>query len=139
MQVKDIVRRKGRRTITIAPNATLKEASKALSREDIGALVVADEVGQVLGLLSERDIVRQVSERGPVALRLSVKEAMNEDPVTCNPDDPVRAVMDTAARKQVRYLPVLNDGTIDGIISVGDLLKRSMEEANPTGRSSATA
>ena len=139
MQVKDIIRRKGRRTITIAPNATLKEASKALSREDIGALVVADEVGQVLGLLSERDIVHQVSERGPVALRLSVKEAMNQDPVTCSPGDPVRAVMDTAARKQVRYLPVLNDGTIDGIISVGDLLKRSMEEANQNSRTSATA
>jgi CBS domain-containing protein len=139
MQVKDIVRRKGRRTITIAPNATLKEASKALSREDIGALVVADEVGQVLGLLSERDIVRQVSERGPVALRLSVKEAMDEDPVTCSPDDSVRTVMDTAARKQVRYLPVLNDGTIDGIISVGDLLNRSMEEAKQNSRTSATA
>ena len=139
MQVKDIVRRKGRRTITIAPNATLKEASKALSREDIGALVVTDEVGQILGLLSERDIVHQISERGPEALRRSVKEAMDEDPVTCTPDDAVTTVMDTAARKQVRYLPVLDDGTIDGIISVGDLLKRSMEEAATTGRSSVTA
>lgn len=139
MQVKDIVRRKGRRTITIAPNATLKEASKALSREDIGALVVTDEVGQILGLLSERDIVHQISERGPEALRRSVKEAMDEDPVTCTPDDGVTTVMDTAARKQVRYLPVLNDGTIDGIISVGDLLKRWETETTSERRSSAPA
>jgi len=139
MQVKHIVRRKGRRTITIAPNATLKEASKALARQEIGALVVTDEVGQMLGLLSERDIVHQVSKRGPAALRRSVQEVMNEDPVTCRPDDAVATVMEGVSRERVRYLPVLDDGTIDGIISVGDLLKRSMEEAAPTGRASATA
>ena len=138
MKVKHIVRRKGRRTITIAPNATLKEASKALSRQDIGALVVTDERGRILGLLSERSIVQQVSARGPDALRCSVKDAM-DDPVTCTPDDAVTAVMATVTRERVRYLPVVDDGTIAGIISVGDLLKRSMEEAAATGRSSVTA
>jgi CBS domain-containing protein len=128
MQAEHILRRKGRRTITIGPDATLKEASQTLSEHDIGALVVTDEADQIVGVLSERDIVRQISERGPVALRLSVEDALEGEAATCTPDDSVKDLMEFVTRERVRHLPVLNDGKLDGVISVGDLLKSRMEE-----------
>ena len=128
MQAEHILRRKGRRTITIGPDATLKEASNMLSKHDIGALVVTDETDRIVGVLSERDIVRQISERGPVALRLTVENAIEDEPATCTPDDSVKDLMEFVTRERVRHLPVLNDGKLDGVISVGDLLKSRMEE-----------
>jgi CBS domain-containing protein len=128
MKAEHILRRKGRRTITVSPDATLKEASNTLSEHNIGALIVTDEANRIVGVLSERDIVHQISERGPVALRLSVENAVEGDPATCTPDDSVKDLMEFVTRERVRHLPVLNDGTLDGIISVGDLLKSRMEE-----------
>lgn len=129
MKAEHILRRKGRRTITIGPDATLKDASNTLSEYNIGALIVTDETNQIVGVLSERDIVRQISERGPVALRLSVEDALEgKDTATCTPDDSVKDLMEFVTRERVRHLPVLNDGQLDGVISVGDLLKSRMEE-----------
>ena len=128
MKAEHILRRKGRRTITIAPDVPLKEASDTLSEYNIGALIVTTENEQVIGVLSERDIVRQISERGPVALRLSVEKVIDDEPATCTPDDNVKDLIEFVTRERVRHLPVLNDGTLDGIISVGDLLKTRMEE-----------
>jgi len=128
MKAEHILRRKGTKTITIGPDATLKEASRVLSKHDIGALVVTDDDGQILGVLSERDIVRQISERGPVALRLSVEKTIDDEPATCTPDDKVKDLMEFVTRERVRHLPVLKDGALNGVISVGDLLKSRMEE-----------
>lgn len=128
MKAEHILRRKGRRTITIDPDAPLKEASDTLSEYNIGALIVTDEDSQIVGVLSERDIVHQISERGPVALRLPVEKAIEDEPATCTPDDNVKDLMEFVTRERVRHLPVLNDGELDGVISVGDLLKSRMEE-----------
>jgi CBS domain-containing protein len=129
MQAEHILRRKGRNTVTIAPDATLEDAADTLSSHNIGALVVTDD-GRVVGVFSERDLVRQISERGPAALRLSVDSVLEDgaEVPTCTPDDDVKDLMAFVTRERVRHLPVLEDGALNGIISVGDLLKHRLEE-----------
>lgn len=128
MLAEHILRRKGRDTITIGPDETLKDAADALSDHDIGALVVAEEDDEVVGLLSERDIVRTLSERGAGVLEEAVRTVMSVEVRTCTPQDGVKDLMEVVTRRRVRHLPVLQNGTLDGIISIGDLLKTRIEE-----------
>jgi len=128
MIAEDILRRKGRDTITVAPDATLKEAADVLSEYNIGALVVTNGRDEVTGVLSERDIVQALSQRDADALRLTVREAMSGEVLTCTPDDAVKDLMERVTRRRVRHLPVVEDGAVDGIISIGDLLKTRLEE-----------
>jgi CBS domain-containing protein len=128
MVAEDILRRKGRDTITVAPDATLKEAADVLSEYNIGALVVTNGRDEVTGVLSERDIVQALSQRDADALRLTVREAMSGEVLTCTPEDAVKDLMERVTRRRVRHLPVVEDGAVDGIISIGDLLKTRLEE-----------
>jgi CBS domain-containing protein len=128
MIAEDILRRKGRDTITVAPDATLKEAADVLSEYNIGALVVTNGRDEVTGVLSERDIVQALSQRDADALRLTVREAMSGEVLTCTPEDAVKDLMERVTRRRVRHLPVVEDGAVDGIISIGDLLKTRLEE-----------
>lgn len=124
----DILRRKGRDTITVAPNATLKEAADVLSEYNIGALIVVEESDRVVGVLSERDIVRSLSEQGGGALQITVREVMSEEVLTCTPEDKVKDLMERVTRRRVRHLPVVENATVDGMISIGDLLKTRLRE-----------
>jgi CBS domain-containing protein len=128
MVAEDILRRKGRDTITVAPDATLREAADILSEHNIGALVVTEAGDRVVGVLSERDIVRALSADGPDALEATVRDVMSEEVLTCTPEDKVKDLMERVTRRRVRHLPVVEDTTVDGIISIGDLLKTRLEE-----------
>ena len=128
MVAEDILRRKGRDTITVAPDATLQAAADILSEHNIGALVVTEAGDRVVGVLSERDIVRALSADGPDALRATVRDVMSEEVLTCTPTDKVKDLMERVTRRRVRHLPVVEDTTVDGIISIGDLLKTRLEE-----------
>ena len=128
MVAEDILRRKGRDTITVAPDATLEEAADILSEYDIGALVVTEGGDRVAGVLSERDIVRSLSDQGGGALQSTVREVMTDEVLTCTPEDKVKDLMERVTRRRVRHLPVVEDATVDGMISIGDLLKTRLQE-----------
>lgn len=125
--VATILERKGYDVATIAPNATLGDAAEALTRQHIGALVVSDGE-HVLGVLSERDVVRELSASGAGALSAPVSEAMAREVITCTPSTTTVSLMSTMTEQRVRHVPVLEDGRLVGIVSIGDVVKWRMDE-----------
>jgi CBS domain-containing protein len=128
MRVTDILRQKGDEVATIAPSATLAEAAQVLSVRRIGALVVSDGDDRIDGILSERDIVRQLAEWGPAALELAVSSAMTADVFTCAKTDSVDSLMGMMTEHRIRHLPVEEEGLLAGLVSIGDVVKRRVEE-----------
>jgi CBS domain-containing protein len=128
MLAEHILRQKGRETITIGPDDSLASAVDTLSEHRIGALVVTDDDGAVVGVLSERDVVDALSEHGGDALGVTVREAMGGEAPTCEPGDEVQELMAFVTRRRVRHLPVVENGAVNGVISVGDLLKTRLKE-----------
>lgn len=128
MTVKAILARKGNDVATIAPTATLSEAVKQLAERRIGALVITGPENRVVGILSERDIVRTLSERGPDSLQDNVAAIMTRKVLTCTEDETVSAIMERMTAGKFRHLPVVEQGRLAGIISIGDVVKRRVEE-----------
>jgi CBS domain-containing protein len=128
MRVTDILRQKGDDVATIAPSATLAEAAQVLSVRRIGALVVSEGEARIDGILSERDIVRQLAEWGPSALERSVGDAMTADVFTCAKADSVDSLMARMTEHRIRHLPVVEDERLAGVVSIGDVVKRRVEE-----------
>ncbi|HWV40704.1 CBS domain-containing protein [Pseudorhodoplanes sp.] len=128
MIVKSILSAKGRDVATIAPTATLAEATKILSERKIGALVVTGAGGRIIGILSERDIVRALAQHGGEALQLPLTDVMTRKVVTCTPRDTVAVLMERMTAGKFRHLPVTDDGALTGIISIGDVVKYRLTE-----------
>jgi CBS domain-containing protein len=128
MQVKHILVGKGREVVTITSDATLSEAARELARHRIGALVVKDEEGAVLGVISERDIVRAVSEASVFALPKPVSAYMTRGIATCSETDTVDSLMETMTTGRFRHLPVLEEDKLVGIVSIGDVVKTRIAE-----------
>jgi CBS domain-containing protein len=128
MNVKTILATKGSEVTTIAPAATLEEAIAVLSRHRIGALVVLGADQRVIGILSERDIVRALSERGANALKEQLAQTMTRGVVTCSETDSVSDLMERMTRGRFRHLPVLEQDRLIGIISIGDVVKQRLGE-----------
>ncbi|HEX4158205.1 MAG TPA: CBS domain-containing protein [Rhizomicrobium sp.] len=128
MLVRHILREKGRDVVTIAGEAMLSEAARLLARRRIGAIIVRDAEGGVCGILSERDIVRAVAEHSVAALGHSVAMHMTRDVSTCGETDTVDALMETMTHGRFRHMPVLDDGRLCGIVSIGDVVKSRIEE-----------
>ena len=129
MTVKAILSRKGNDVITIQPTVTLSAAVNILAEHRIGALVVvagADE--QVAGILSERDIVRALAQRGPGALQEAVGQVMTRRVVTCTESDTVAALMERMTQGKFRHLPVVERGKLVGLVSIGDVVKHRLGE-----------
>jgi CBS domain-containing protein len=129
MTVKAILSRKGNDVITIEPTVTLSAAVNILAEHRIGALVVvagADE--QVAGILSERDIVRALAQRGPGALQEAVGQVMTRRVVTCTESDTVAALMERMTQGKFRHLPVVERGKLVGLVSIGDVVKQRLGE-----------
>lgn len=129
MNVETILRGKGTKVVTIEPEATISEAAQILKRERIGALVVAEN-GEVRGILSERDIVAGLGDptRRSRLLESPVSTAMTRDVVTCTPKDSVQKCMVLMTEHHIRHLPVMNDGDMVGVVSIGDVVKNRLEE-----------
>ncbi len=129
MTVKAILSRKGNDVITIEPTVTLSAAVNILAERRIGALVVvASADKQVAGILSERDIVRALAQRGPGALQEAVGQVMTRRVVTCTESDTVAALMERMTQGKFRHLPVVERGKLVGLVSIGDVVKHRLGE-----------
>ncbi len=128
MNVETILRNKGNWVATIRPEATVAEAVDILARERIGALVVSDDGRAVDGVLSERDIVIALAETGDDLLSREVGEIMSRTVVTCAPADTVGELMTEMTNRRIRHFPVVADGRLTGIVSIGDLVKSRLDE-----------
>ena len=122
-------RQQSHRPLTCAPDGTLEYAAKLMAEANIGALPVTDRDGNVLGMLSERDVSRAVADRGSDASKLRVEEVMSRDVASCAAGDSVRGAMLTMSSRGVRHLPILADGLLVGVISQRDVLGALLEDA----------
>ena len=127
MSIESILRQKGTDVTTIGPEASIKRAADWLRAKNIGALVVTSE-NAVLGLISEREIVHAFSRYGETAGSISVKEIMQCGVPSVSPDESVNRVMNLMTHHRVRHMPVIRDGKLAGIVSIGDVVKYRLEE-----------
>jgi len=123
MSLKTILAAKGGDVISIEPTADLAAAAKLLSMRHIGALVVLDAGGRLVGILSERDIVRVMAESGSTVLQLPVAQVMTRNVSTCDVNDSIGSVIERMTKGKFRHMPVLDKGRLVGLISIGDALK----------------
>src|SRR5436305_12304884 len=128
MNVETILRDKGNWVATIRPDATIAEAVDMLNRERIGAIVVSEDGESVDGILSERDIVIALADGGAELLSRNVDEIMTRRVVTCGPEDTVQELMAEMTNRRMRHLPVVSNGRLCGIVSIGDLVKNRLDE-----------
>lgn len=128
MTVKAILEAKGHDVFTLGPNEKLSEAVRVLAENRIGALVVTNGDRKIVGILSERDIVRAISRSGPQVLDDTVRSAMTPKVSICNENHTVNEVMEIMTRGRFRHLPVEKNGLLDGIVSIGDVVKRRIED-----------
>ncbi|HEY6797905.1 MAG TPA: CBS domain-containing protein [Kineosporiaceae bacterium] len=128
MRITDVLRRKGNSVVTISPTQSVRELLAALARHRVGALVVSGDGTQVDGIVSERDIVRRLHSDGDGVLDQPVGEIMTIDVRTCDPDDTTDDLMSEMTQHRFRHVPVLLDGRLAGIVSIGDVVKYRLEE-----------
>lgn len=128
MTISTILKTKGSKVVSVRDSDTVDSAVKALVREKIGAVLVTDAEGKVCGILSERDVVVELSKSGAKLLTKPVSELMTRDLVRCGPGDSVLKAMAMMTDRRIRHLPIFDGDELLGIVSVGDLVKRRMEE-----------
>lgn len=135
MNVETILHSKGRRVATVRADAPIAKAVELLRRNGVGALVVSDEGDTVDGIVSERDIVLGLFSHGGDLLTCPVSEVMTRDVVTCDPGDSVGELMAEMTNRRIRHFPVVADGRLCGIVSIGDLVKSRLDEMEYETRS----
>ena len=128
MDVDRILRSKGANVITIRSDATVAELVMGLRDARIGAMVVSDDGWHVDGIVSERDVVGGLAERGVGIMDERIADVMTRVVVTCSPHDTVKQVMSVMTLRHVRHLPVVEDGVLRGIVSIGDVVKHRLED-----------
>jgi CBS domain-containing protein len=128
MTVARILATKGREVVTTQPHRTLREAAEVLAGRGIGAVVVADVQGAVYGILSERDIVRAIGKNGPEALDDAVSVYMTSRVITTTDAESVHATMEKMNNGRFRHLPVIKDGKLAGLVSIGDVVRYRLAE-----------
>ena len=127
MSLKTILAAKGGNIISIESTADLAAAAKLLSTHRIGVLVVLDAGERLVGILSERDIVRTMADVGGAVVQLSVAQVMTRNVFTCDVNDSIRSVMDRMTKGKFRHMPVLDKDRLVGLVSIGDALKWQVE------------
>ncbi len=128
MLVKNILAEKGAEVETMTPSQTLSEAVQLLAKRKIGAVVVTKDRGRIAGILSERDIVRILASDGPAVLDKPISAAMTAKVKVCHEDNSINDVMEIMTTGRFRHLPVERDGMLVGIISIGDVVKKRIEQ-----------
>jgi CBS domain-containing protein len=127
MRIADVLRNKGPAVVTINPDATVTELLAGLAKHNIGAMVVVAQDG-VIGIVSERDVVRQLHDHGASVLSRPVSKIMTSAVSTCSKTDTVDSLSMLMTENRVRHVPVLDNGKLIGIVSIGDVVKTRMEE-----------
>ena len=128
MTVSIILTGKGRDVVSIEPNATLAAAVALLAEKRIGAVLILGVGGRVAGILSERDIVRALAERGAAALDEPVSQTMTRKVFTCVESETVASIMERMTEGKFRHVPVVDQGQLVGIVSIGDVVKHRLLE-----------
>jgi len=128
MTVKTILSRKGTEVLTIEPTATLAAAVKMLAQRRIGALVVTGPGHRIVGIISERDIVRVLDAHGTTVLDRPVAEVMTRKVVTCSLSETIAEIMERMTAGKFRHVPVVEQGRLAGIVSIGDVVKARLED-----------
>ncbi|HEY2699484.1 MAG TPA: CBS domain-containing protein [Pseudonocardiaceae bacterium] len=127
MRISDLLRDKGSVVATVSPTTTISELLGVLSKYNIGAAVVTDG-DNVVGIVSERDIVRRLHESGGALLGVEVGEIMTRNVVTCSPNDSVDSLAATMTERRIRHMPVVSSGQLAGIVSIGDVVKSRISQ-----------
>lgn len=128
MNVAALLGRKGTFVASTAPSDTVRTAVATLVHHRIGALVVTSDGRTVEGIVSERDIVRGIDRSGAELLDSPVRSIMSTDVQTCTPDDDVASLMEVMTARRIRHLPVVRDGGLEGIVSIGDVVKARVDD-----------
>ena len=130
MTVAVILKHKGAKVETVRPTATVQQVSDLLSAKQIGAAVVVGAANEVVGVVSERDIVQAISSHGERGLHRTIDEVMTRDVATCRLTDSSHDLMEIMTRGRFRHVPVVEGGKLVGIVSIGDIVKRRIEDAD---------
>ncbi len=128
MNIAQILKAKGRAVATMRPDATLFDIINRLTQKKIGAIVVVGDNGEVVGIVSERDIIRRLAERGEGALKEHVSQSMTSSVISCHETSTIDEIMELMTQGRFRHVPVIEDGALVGIVSIGDIVKNHIAE-----------
>lgn len=128
MRISNVLRSKGNRVVTVKPDETIKRLLALLAEHGIGAMVVSTDGRTLEGIVSERDVVRALHTEGPALLDRKVSDIMTVDVHTCEPQVPIDDLMRTMTDERVRHIPVVVNGELQGIVSIGDVVKFRIDE-----------
>ncbi|MDA0239888.1 MAG: CBS domain-containing protein [Proteobacteria bacterium] len=128
MNVSQILKTKGQRVITATTETTIRAVMDVLAHEGIGAIIIADDGGHVDGIISERDIVRGLAERGETVLDGPARDLMTKRVITCGLEDKIDELMQQMTENRIRHLPVIDNLALVGVISIGDVVKFRVDE-----------
>lgn len=128
MRISDVIRRKGDLVVTIRPDATVEQLLAKLEEHRIGALVVSEDGHTVAGIVSERDVVRHLHQSGAAILEQAVSTIMTSEVHTASPDDHLDELARQMTELRVRHVPVVVDGRLRAIVSIGDVVKQRIDE-----------
>ncbi|HEY0485450.1 MAG TPA: CBS domain-containing protein [Mycobacteriales bacterium] len=128
MRISDILRRKGDEVATVRPDASVSELLSRLATHNVGALVVSEDGETVAGIVSERDVVRRLHVEGAGLLQHRVRDIMTAEVSTCEPSQAVDDLMRVMTERRIRHVPVLVDGRLAGLVSIGDIVKNRIGE-----------
>jgi CBS domain-containing protein len=126
--VRELLRNKGYHVYSIGPDATVYEALTLMAEKDVGALLVLDSAGQLVGILSERDYARKIVLKGKTSRETPVREIMTEKVLWVRPDQTIEECMALMTNKHIRHLPVMEEGRLLGVVSIGDVVKDIISE-----------
>lgn len=128
MIIANILKVKGRNVATARPDDTVQEIANRLAQRKIGAIVIVGDGGRVSGIISERDLVRMIAQHGANALNMSVADVMTKEVIVCTEQTSVDEIMELMTNGRFRHLPVVEDGSLVGIVSIGDVVKHHIAE-----------
>jgi CBS domain-containing protein len=128
MRVADLLRTKGSEVATVPPKVSVTGLLEDLARHNVGAMVVVDSSGALAGIVSERDVVRRLHERGAELLTAPVSEIMTSPVFTCEPGDGVDHLAEIMTERRIRHMPVVENGRLIGIVSIGDVVKSRIRQ-----------
>ncbi len=129
MKVATILKAKGDKVVTVHPDATIATVIQSMKLEGVGAVIVSPDSVNLQGLITERDIVLGLGQHGGEVLAMLARELMNRAAATCGPESGIKEVMAEMTRRRTRHLPVLEHGRLRGMVSIGDVVKNRLEEA----------
>ncbi len=134
MHVADILKTKGGEVVSTGPGKSVAETVRLLNLKNIGAAVVRDAHGAVIGIISERDVIRSIAANGERALEMQVRDVMTSDVISCKTTDTISEVMKVMTVNRFRHLPVIEGGELKGLVSIGDVVKHRLDETEMEAR-----